>query len=78
MPVLAFPFVREKLKHGKNTRIVAVEPAACPTLTKGAFTWDWADAGCVAPICQMYTLGHSLCRRLSMPAGCAITVWLRT
>lgn len=55
----AFPFVREKLKHGKHTRIIAVEPAACPTLTKGSFTWDWADAGCVAPICQMYTLGHS-------------------
>jgi len=55
----AFPFIRENLKHDKNTRIVAVEPAACPTLTKGSFTWDWADAGGVAPICQMYTLGHS-------------------
>ena len=55
----AFPFIREKLKQGKHTRIIAVEPAACPTLTKGAFTWDWADAGCVAPICQMYTLGHA-------------------
>ena len=60
----AFPFIRENLKHGKNTRIIAVEPAACPTLTKGSFTWDWADAGGVAPVCQMYTLGHSF-----MPAN---------
>ncbi len=55
----AFPFVREKIKHNRKTRIIAVEPLACPTLTKGSYTWDWADAGGVAPICRMYTLGHS-------------------
>jgi tryptophan synthase beta chain len=55
----AFPFLRENLRHGRNTRIIAVEPAACPTMTRGAYTWDWADTGRLAPICQMYTLGHS-------------------
>jgi tryptophan synthase beta chain len=54
-----FPFIRENIRNGKKTRIIAAEPAACPTLTKGSYTWDWADTGGVAPICQMYTLGHS-------------------
>lgn len=55
----AFPFIRENIQKGKATRIIAAEPAACPTLTKGSYTWDWADTGGIAPICQMYTLGHS-------------------
>ncbi len=55
----AFPFIRENIQKGKTTRIIAAEPAACPTLTKGSYTWDWADTGGIAPICQMYTLGHS-------------------
>ncbi len=55
----AFPFLRENLRNGKKTRIIAAEPTACPTLTKGRYTWDWADTGGIAPICQMYTLGHS-------------------
>ncbi len=38
---------------------MAAEPAACPTLTRGHYTWDYADAAGVAPICRMYTLGHS-------------------
>ena len=54
-----FPFIRENITNGKKTRVIAAEPAACPTLTKGSYTWDWADTGGVAPICQMYTLGHS-------------------
>lgn len=55
----AFPFVRENLRSGKQTRIIAAEPAACPTMTRGEYTWDWADTGRMAPIVQMYTLGHS-------------------
>ena len=55
----AFPFLRHNLRQGKKTRIIAAEPAACPTLTQGSYSWDWADTGGVAPICQMYTLGHS-------------------
>ena len=54
-----FPFLRENVRNGKKTRIVAAEPAACPTLTKGKYVWDWADTGKVAPIVKMYTLGHS-------------------
>lgn len=56
---IAFPFVRENLRHGRKTRIVAVEPAACPTLTRGSFSYDYADAVGIAPIIKMYTLGHS-------------------
>jgi tryptophan synthase beta chain len=55
----AFPFVRENVRNGRKTRIIAAEPAACPTLTRGRYTWDYADAAGVAPICRMYTLGHS-------------------
>ena len=55
----AFPFLREKLLSGRDTRFIAVEPAACPSVTRGKFAWDWADNAKLAPICQMYTLGHS-------------------
>jgi tryptophan synthase beta chain len=61
---IAFPFVRENLRHGRGTRIIAVEPAACPTLTKGDYTWDAADGVGLAPIVKMYTLGHTF-----VPAG---------
>ncbi len=56
---IAFPFVRENVRNGRTTRIIAVEPAACPTLTKGAYTWDSADGVGLAPIVKMYTLGHT-------------------
>jgi len=53
-----FPFVPEKLK-GRDLRIIAVEPAACPTLTKGAYTYDFGDTAGLTPLIMMYTLGHS-------------------
>ncbi|MHB9127114.1 MAG: TrpB-like pyridoxal phosphate-dependent enzyme [Candidatus Humimicrobiaceae bacterium] len=53
----AFPFLPDKLK-GKNIRMIAVEPSSCPTLTKGKFTYDYGDTAKLAPIAQMYTLGH--------------------
>jgi len=56
---LAFPFMRYKLTEGKDTRFVAVEPAACPTLTRGKYTFDYGDTARMAPIVKMYTLGHS-------------------
>jgi tryptophan synthase beta chain len=56
---IAFPFLRENLRNGRRTRIVAVEPAACPTMTRGEYTWDSADGVGLAPICKMYTLGHT-------------------
>ncbi len=55
---LAFPFLRENLRGGKNTRLVAVEPAAAPSLTRGLYTFDYGDTARMAPIVKMYTLGH--------------------
>ncbi len=56
---LAFPFLHKKLTEGLDTRVVAVEPTACPTLTKGVYAWDYGDTACMAPIVRMHTLGHT-------------------
>lgn len=56
---IAFPFLREKLQHGKNIRLVAVEPSSCPKLTKGKFTYDFGDTAGMTPLLPMYTLGHN-------------------
>jgi tryptophan synthase beta chain len=53
-----FPFVPDKLK-GQEMRIIAVEPTACPTLTKGAYAYDFGDTAGLTPLILMYTLGHS-------------------
>ncbi|MGE5344799.1 MAG: TrpB-like pyridoxal phosphate-dependent enzyme [Acidithiobacillales bacterium] len=55
----AFPFLHRNLMEGKTTRIVAVEPASCPTLTKGRYAFDYGDTAAMAPIVKMYTLGHT-------------------
>jgi len=55
---IAFPYVRDKI-NGKKVDILAVEPAACPTLTKGSYTFDYGDMAQTTPIMQMYTLGHT-------------------
>ena len=54
---IAFPFIPDKLA-GKNIRLVGVEPAACPTLTKGVFAYDYGDVAGLTPALKMYTLGH--------------------
>ncbi len=54
---ISLPFMRDKI-HGKDVRIVAVEPASCPTLTKGVFHYDFADVARMTPLLYMYTLGH--------------------
>lgn len=54
---ISFPFLQDKF-NGKNVRAVAVEPTACPTLTKGVFAYDYGDVAKMAPIAKMYTLGH--------------------
>jgi tryptophan synthase beta chain len=57
---LAYPFLQDKLTGGKeNLRALAVEPAACPTLTRGRYAFDFGDTAGMAPIVQMYTLGHT-------------------
>jgi tryptophan synthase beta chain len=56
---LSFPFVRENLVNGRHTRIVAAEPTACPTLTKGVYTYDFGDTVGLTPLVKMHTLGHT-------------------
>ena len=60
---ISFPFVREKLA-GKSIRIIAAEPAACPTLTRGVYAYDFGDTGQLTPLVKMHTLGHTF-----IPAG---------
>jgi tryptophan synthase beta chain len=55
---IAFPFLRENLKNGQRTRLLAVEPTATPSLTKGVYTFDYGDTARMAPIVKMHTLGH--------------------
>jgi tryptophan synthase beta chain len=54
---LIAPFMGEKLRGEADYRILAVEPASCPSLTRGAFAYDFADTGRVCPLAKMYTLG---------------------
>ena len=61
---IAFPFLREKFVHGRDARFVAVEPAACPTLTRGTYAYDFGDTAMLTPLIKMYTLGHTF-----MPNG---------
>jgi tryptophan synthase beta chain len=56
---IALPFVRQNLTQGKNTRIIAVEPASCPSLTKGLYAYDFGDTVGMTPLVKMYTLGHT-------------------
>jgi len=55
---LAVPFVKDKMK-GKKIQIIAVEPSACPSMTKGPYAWDYGDVAGMAPIAKMFTLGHA-------------------
>ena len=54
---LIAPFMGEKLRGEKNYRIIAVEPASCPSFTRGRFAYDFCDTGKVCPLAKMYTLG---------------------
>jgi tryptophan synthase beta chain len=56
---LAFPFLREKLAGKMNPTIRCVEPAACPTLTKGEYRYDFGDTAGMTPLMKMHTLGHT-------------------
>jgi tryptophan synthase beta chain len=55
---LAFPFLRDKIA-GRQMRVIAVEPTAAPSMTRGVFTYDFGDTGQLAPLVAMYTLGHT-------------------
>jgi tryptophan synthase beta chain len=56
---LAFPFLREKLAGRRDARVLAVEPNACPALTRGRYAWDYGDMEGLTPLMKMYTVGHA-------------------
>jgi len=60
----AYPFLHRNLREGKTTRLIAVEPASCPSMTKGKYTFDYGDTAAMAPVVKMHTLGHTF-----MPPG---------
>jgi tryptophan synthase beta chain len=55
---LSFPFIRRTLRDGIKTRFIGAEPAACPTLTRGVYAYDFGDTAGLTPLMPMYTLGH--------------------
>ena len=56
---IAFPFIGAQLRGGKKVRIVAVEPSACPSLTRGKYAYDFGDTGHLTPLVKMHTLGST-------------------
>jgi len=56
---LMAPFMADRLAGQKAPRFIAVEPASCPSLTRGRFAYDFCDTGMVTPLAKMYTLGHA-------------------
>lgn len=54
---LSFPFICDKI-HGKDLEVIATEPAACPTLTRGPFAYDFGDTAKMTPLMPMHSLGH--------------------
>ncbi len=56
---IAFPFIGEMLRGGKKVDVLGVEPAACPSLTKGKYAYDFGDVAKMTPLMKMYTLGSS-------------------
>jgi tryptophan synthase beta chain len=61
---IAFPFIGAEMRGGPKVKVVAVEPAACPSLTRGVYAYDFGDTGRMTPLAKMYTLGSSF-----MPPG---------
>lgn len=59
---ISFPFICDKI-HGRNVRVMAVEPAACPTLTRGPFVYDSGDVAMMTPLLAMHSLGHTFVPR---------------
>jgi tryptophan synthase beta chain len=73
---IAYPFLRENLVNGQRTRLLAVEPTATPSLTRGIYAFDFGDTAQMAPIVKMHTLGHDFMnRRPFTPVDCATMVW---
>ena len=66
---LAFPFIGAKLRGEQDVRVVAVEPANCPSLTKGKYAYDFGDTGNLTPLVKMHTLGSSFLPPASHSGG---------
>lgn len=66
---LIAPFVGEKLRGERDYRFIAVEPASCPSLTRGRYAYDYCDTGKVCPMMKMYTLGHDFIPSASHSGG---------
>lgn len=64
MAGLVIPFIRERLSRGLDTRFLAAEPTACPSMTKGVYAYDFGDTVGMTPLMKMHTLGHDF-----IPAG---------
>ena len=56
---MVFPFLGQQLRGGKKRKIVAIEPAACPSLTRGRYAYDFGDTGHLTPLTKMHTLGST-------------------
>jgi tryptophan synthase beta chain len=56
---IAFPFIGKKLRDKREVRVIAVEPAACPSLTRGRYAFDFGDTGHLTPLVKMHTLGSA-------------------
>ncbi|MCC7181715.1 MAG: TrpB-like pyridoxal phosphate-dependent enzyme [Acidobacteria bacterium] len=56
---IAFPFIGAQLRGGRQVRVIAVEPAACPSLTRGVYAYDFGDTGKMTPLVRMHTLGSA-------------------
>jgi tryptophan synthase beta chain len=56
---ISFPFIGQALREAKELRVIAVEPAACPSLTKGLYAYDFGDTGHLTPLVRMHTLGST-------------------
>ena len=63
------PFMGEKLRGEKDYQFIAVEPASCPSLTRGKFAYDYCDTGMVCPLSKMYTLGSGFIPSSSHSGG---------
>ena len=66
---LIAPFMGEKLRGESDCRFIAVEPASCPSLTRGRYAYDFCDTGKVCPLQKMYTLGHDFIPSASHAGG---------
>ena len=75
---LVLPFLPRKLS-GEAIRFIAVEPKACPTLTRGQFRYDYGDVAKLTPLLKMHTLGHAFMEEeiSSTLAACSVAPWER-